>query len=47
VRDERAIRPAGHDVGEGAAAVDPELPAPGHYSGAGARGPRARRCADR
>ena len=27
VRGEGAIRPAGHDVGEGATAVDPELPA--------------------
>jgi hypothetical protein len=27
VRNERAIRPPGNDVGKGAAAVDPELPA--------------------
>ncbi len=27
VRDQGAVRPAGHDVREGAAAIDPELPA--------------------
>src|SRR5213080_2367347 len=37
VRGDRAVRPTGDDVGEGAAAIDPELPTAGiawlsHYS---------------